>query len=107
MTSLLYFFDKNGDGIVDNNNWGSLQVDLATGGSQGPQGPTGPTGPTGPSGPTGPTGPSALQKFEVFGSNVSVPVSGGYIALGLLIATSPVTFKNIIFINQILIQFQQ
>jgi hypothetical protein len=57
MTSLLHFFDKDGDGHVDNNNWGSLGVGFS-GGSTGPQGPTGPTGPTGPAGPTGPTGPT-------------------------------------------------
>jgi hypothetical protein len=48
MTSLLNFFDKNSDGIVDTNNWGSLGVSFSGGGSPGPQEPTGPTGPAGP-----------------------------------------------------------
>jgi hypothetical protein len=51
MTSLLHFFDKDGDVILDTNNWGSFQVNLGPGGSPGPTRPTGPTGPTGPQGP--------------------------------------------------------
>jgi hypothetical protein len=49
MTSLLNFFDKDGDSIVDNNNWGPMLVNFGPGG-------TGPTDPTGPTGPTGPAG---------------------------------------------------
>jgi hypothetical protein len=56
MTSLLNFFDKDGDVVIDSNNWGSFRVNLGSGGSPGPTGPTGPTGPIGPTGDTGPTG---------------------------------------------------
>jgi hypothetical protein len=58
MTSSLNFFDKDGDGVIDSNNWGSFQVNLGPGESPGLKGLTGPTGPTGPIGPTGPTGPA-------------------------------------------------
>jgi hypothetical protein len=60
MTSLLNFFDKDGDGVIDSNNWGSFRVNLGPGGSPGPTGtgPTGPIGPTGPTEPTGPVGPT-------------------------------------------------
>jgi hypothetical protein len=59
MTSLLHFFDKDGDGRVDNNNWGSLGVGFSAGGVPGPTGPTGPTGPQGLQGPMGPQGPQS------------------------------------------------
>jgi hypothetical protein len=47
MTSLLHFFDKDSDGRVDSNNWGSLSVGFSGSGTPGPTGPTGPTGPAG------------------------------------------------------------
>jgi hypothetical protein len=56
MTSLLHFFDKDGDGRVDSSNWGSLGVSFTSSGVTGPTGPTGPQAPQGPPGPTGPTG---------------------------------------------------
>jgi hypothetical protein len=46
MTSILRLLDKNGDGIVDTDNWGPLAVNFG----KGFQGPTDPTGPTGPAG---------------------------------------------------------
>jgi hypothetical protein len=61
MTSLLNFFDKDGDGIIDTNNWESFRVNLGPGGSPGPIGPTGPTGSQGPTGPTGPAGQGTLS----------------------------------------------
>jgi hypothetical protein len=60
MSSLIHFFDKDSDGIVDQTHWSGLNVGF-TAGIPGPTGPTGPTGPQGPPGPTGPTGPQGPQ----------------------------------------------
>jgi hypothetical protein len=61
MSSLIHFFDKDGDGAVDQAHWSGLRLNFGPGGTPGPTGPTGPAGPQGPPGPTGPTGPAGPQ----------------------------------------------
>jgi hypothetical protein len=63
-------------------------------GPTGPQGPQGVQGIAGPTGPVGPTGPSGPLIFKISGANVSVLAVGRYNALGLSIATSPVTLTK-------------
>jgi hypothetical protein len=67
MTSLLNYFDKNSDGIVDTNNWGPLSV---------------------------PFGSAGLQVFKLSAVGFTVPATGAVSAFGILIATAPVTLTK-------------
>jgi hypothetical protein len=67
MTSLLNYFDRNNDGLVDADHWGPLSI---------------------------PFGSFGLQVFKLSTLSFTVPAIGAVSAFGLLIATAPVTLTK-------------